>query len=262
RLRRTDPPLARKGISTGFDKSSMAAPAHYGNDRLFVYLRLDGEDNNELDTAMTAIESSGQPVVRLGLRDVFDIGAEFFRWEMATAVAGSILGINPFDQPNVQAAKGMTENVLEQYESAGELPAMEDPGSIKDLLNMVGPGDYLAIMAYVPQTPELDLALDRLRHKITERHGIATTMGYGPRFLHSTGQLHKGGPSSGLFLQFTADHPKDIDIPGTPFTFGVLADAQAVGDLRALKSSNRRAIRVNLGSDFEGAILRLLDEMS
>lgn len=240
----------------------MAAPAHYGNDRLFVYLRLDGEDNNELDTAMTAIESSGQPVVRLGLRDVFDIGAEFFRWEMATAVAGSILGINPFDQPNVQAAKGMTENVLEQYESAGELPAMEDPGSIKDLLNMVGPGDYLAIMAYVPQTPELDLALDRLRHKITERHGIATTMGYGPRFLHSTGQLHKGGPSSGLFLQFTADHPKDIDIPGTPFTFGVLADAQAVGDLRALKSSNRRAIRVNLGSDFEGAILRLLDEMS
>ena len=237
-------------------------PDHYGDDRLFVYLRLHGDANDEPDKAMKAIESSGQPVVRLDLRDKYDVGAEFFRWEMATAVAGSILGINPFDQPNVQAAKDMTESVLGQYESSGELPAMEDPSSLRELLAMGGPGDYLAIMAYLPQTPEVDLALDALCRKVMEQHGIATTMGYGPRFLHSTGQLHKGGPGSGLFLQLTAEHAEDISIPGAPFTFGVLADAQAVGDLRALRGSGRRAVRVNLGSDPEEAIRRLVQGLA
>ena len=139
---------------------------------------------------------------------------------------------------------------------------MEDAGYLGDLLSMGGPGDYLAIMAYVPQTSELDQALDALRRKVTERHGIATTMGYGPRFLHSTGQLHKGGPGSGLFLQLTANHAEDVAIPGAPFTFGVLADAQAVGDLRALRGSERRAVRVDLGSNPEDAIRRLVDELA
>lgn len=239
----------------------LGPPDHYGGDRLFVYLRLDGDDNDETDELMTSIESSGQPVVRLVLRDKYDLGAEFFRWEMATAVAGSILGINPFDQPNVQAAKDMTESVLDQYGSSGKLPAMEDPGSLADLLAMSGPADYLAIMAYVPQTPEFDLALDALRRKVTERHSIATTMGYGPRFLHSTGQLHKGGPTSGLFLQFTTEHAQDIAIPGAPFTFGVLADAQAIGDLNALRAAGRRVVRVDLGAQPAEAIRRLVSEL-
>ena len=239
----------------------VGSPDHYGDDRLFVYLRLDGDDNGESDEAIEAIEASGQPVVRLDLRDKYDLGAEFFRWELATAVAGSIIGINPFDQPNVQAAKDMTESVLGQFESSGELPAMEDSALLGKLLEMAGPGDYLAIMAYVLQTPGVDQALDALRRKVTERYGIATTVGYGPRFLHSTGQLHKGGPASGLFLQITTEHVQDLAIPGSPFTFGVLADAQAVGDLQALRASGRRAVRVDAGSSPEVGIRRMAGEL-
>ena len=237
------------------------SPDHYGDDRLFVYLRLDGDANDASDEAIRVIETSGQPVVRLDLGDKYDLGAEFFRWELATAVAGSILGINPFDQPNVQAAKDMTESVLGKYESSGELPEMEKFASLADLLTQGGQGDYLAIMAYIPQTPGIDLALDSLRRRVMERHRIATTLGYGPRFLHSTGQLHKGGPESGLFLQLTADHVGDVDIPGTPFSFGVLADAQATGDIQALRESGRRAVRVDLGSNPVEAIRRMVDEL-
>ena len=139
---------------------------------------------------------------------------------------------------------------------------MEDSTSLGKLLAENRQGDYLAIMAYVRQTPEVDKALDALRRKVTERHGIATTMGYGPRFLHSTGQLHKGGPGSGLFLQLTADHAQDVAIPDAPYTFGVLADAQAVGDLQALRTSERRAVRVDLGSNPEAGILRMADEVA
>ena len=240
---------------------------HYGHDRLFVYLRLDGDDNDETDQTIQAIESSGQPVVHLDLRDKYDLGAEFFRWELATAVASSIFGINPFDQPDVQAAKDMTESVLGQFESSGKLPAPstgsgEDSASLGKLLAEAGPGDYLAIMAYVRQTPEVNQALDALRRRVTEKHGIATTMGYGPRFLHSTGQIHKGGPGSGLFLQLTTDHPQDVAIPDAPYTFGVLADAQAVGDLQALRAAKRRAVRVGLGSNAEMGIRRITDEVA
>ena len=240
---------------------------HYGHDRLFVYLRLDGDDNDETDQTIQAIESSGQPVVHLDLRDKHDLGAEFFRWELATAVASSIFGINPFDQPDVQAAKDMTESVLGQFESSGKLPAPstgsgEDSASLGKLLAEAGPGDYLAIMAYVRQTPEVNQALDALRRRVTEKHGIATTMGYGPRFLHSTGQIHKGGPGSGLFLQLTTDHPQDVAIPDAPYTFGVLADAQAVGDLQALRAAKRRAVRVGLGSNAEMGIRRITDEVA
>ena len=240
----------------------LASPENYGDDRLFVYLRLDGDDNDESDRAIEAIEACGQPVVRLDLRDKYDLGAEFFRWEMATAVAGSIIGINPFDQPNVQAAKDMTESVLGQYESSGKLSAMEDPAPLGQLLAVAGPGDYLAIMAYVAQTPEVDFALDDLRRRVTEKYGIATTMGYGPRFLHSTGQLHKGGPASGLYLQITAEHLQDLAIPGYPFTFGLLADAQAVGDLQALRAAGRRAVRVDVGSSPELGIRRMAEEVA
>jgi len=232
----------------------LGAPNYYGDDRVFVYLRLYGDDNDESDKAVGAIQVSGQPVVRLDLRDVYDIGAEFFRWEMATTIAGSILGINPFDQPNMQAAKDMTENVLGQFERSGQLPAMKETASLDKLLSQAGPGDYLAIMVYIRQTPAIDQALDALRRGVMETHRIATTMGYGPRFLHSTGQLHKGGPGSGLFLQLTGDHVQDLAIPNDPFTFGVLTDVQAVGDLQALRTSGRRSVRVNLGSDQEAAI--------
>ena len=240
----------------------LTSPNHYGGDRLFVYLRLDGDNNDESDRAVQAIQESGQPLVRLNLMDKYDVGAEFFRWEMATAVAGSILGINPFDQPNVQAAKDMTDSVLGQFERSGELPPMEASSSLGDLLSQGGPGDYLVIMAYIRQTPQVDQALDDLRRKVTARHGIATTMGYGPRFLHSTGQLHKGGPGSGLFLQLTREHAHDLTIPGAPYTFGVLADGQAVGDLRALLASLRRAVRVDLGTNPEAAIRGMVGEVA
>ena len=240
----------------------LAAPDRYGADRLFVYLRLEGDDNAATDATIEEVQLSGQPVVRLDLRDRYDVGAEFFRWEMATAVAGAVLGIQPFDQPNVQAAKDMTDVVLGQFESRDELPEMAASGSLHELMADAKPGDYLSIMAYVQQTPEVDKALDGLRRKITERHGIATTLGYGPRFLHSTGQLHKGGPSSGLFLQLTGDYGRDVSIPGQAFTFGVLADAQALGDLQALQASQRRAARVHLGSDVPAGILALAGEVA
>jgi transaldolase/glucose-6-phosphate isomerase len=240
----------------------LSAPGNYGKDRFFVYLRLEGDDNSGADAAIDAIEASGQPVVRLDLRDRYELGAELFRWEFATVVAGAILGINPFDQPNVQAAKEMTESVLRQYTASGRLPSSEAPASFKDLVAGAGPGDYLAIMAYLRQTPEADSALDGLRRKVMERYGIATTFGYGPRFLHSTGQLHKGGPNSGLFLQLTADHQGDVPIPGERYTFGILADAQAVGDLEALQAAGRRVARVHLGSCVEAGILGLADELA
>ena len=240
----------------------LVATSSYGDDRLFVYLRLDGDDNSDIDAAIDAIESSGQPVVRLALRDKHDLGGEFFRWELATAVAGSVLDIHPFDQPNVQAAKDMTESVLQQFDTSGELPPVDTAVSVSQLLSVVRPGNYLAIMAYLQQTPEVDRALSGFRREVAERHGVATTSGYGPRFLHSTGQLHKGGPPSGLFLQLTADHKKDLAIPGQPYTFGVLADAQALGDLRALQVLRRRVARVHLGPEHAEGIDKLAAELA
>ena len=215
-------------------------PARYSDDRLFVYLRMEGDDNTVADAAIAGIESSGQPVLRLELRDRHDLGAEFFRWEFATAVAEAILGIHPFDQPNVQQAKDLTGQVLQEYQASGRLPQVEVASSVTGLLSQARPGDYLAIMTYVRQTPETDRALADLRRRVMERNGIATTLGYGPRFLHSTGQLHKGGPNTGLFLQVTADREEDLPIPGEPYSFGVLANAQALGDRRALRSARRQ----------------------
>jgi hypothetical protein len=167
------------------------------------------------------------------------------------------LGIHPFDQPNVQATKDLTVRVLQEYQVSGRLPAVTTSRSFADLLAEARQGDYLAIMAYVRQTPEVDQALAELRRKVTEQYRIATTLGYGPRLLHSTGQLHKGGPNTGLFLQLTADHEKDLPIPGEPYTFGVLADAQALGDLQTLQSLGRRVVRIHLSSG-DGATIRTL----
>ena len=224
----------------------LLGPAHYGDDRVFAYLRLDGDDAQASDDAVAALEAVGHPVLRFTLRDRADLAAEFYRWEFATAVAGAVLGVNPFDQPNVQTAKDKTAEVLSAYERDGALPETPSTLSVVELLAQAAPGDYLCIMAYVHQTPDVDAALASLRLRVMQGHAIATTSGYGPRFLHSTGQLHKGGPASGLFLQITTDHPNDIDVPGQGYSFGTLADAQALGDLQALQAAGLRVARVRL----------------
>ena len=240
----------------------LLTPASYGDDRFFVYLRVGKDDNDGTDAVVEGIESSGQPVVRLDLRDVYDLGAEFFRWEFATAVAGAVIGVNPFDQPDVQAAKDRTDAVLQEFQSSGALPALEPTASLGELLSAAGPGDYLAIMAYIHGTTQADRALQDFRREVTERYAIPTTLGYGPRFLHSTGQLHKGGPASGIYLQLTADVDADVEIPGELYTFAVLADAQALGDLRALQSSGRRVARVHLGAEPSVAIRGLHHQLT
>ena len=242
------------------------APAEqYGQDRWFVYLRAGWNDAEETDPKMAKIQSAGYPVLELRLSDHYDLGAEFFRWQFATAVAGSLLGVNPFDQPDVQGSKDNTDRVLDSYRREGSLPVLAESGSAPELIKGAQPTDYLAIMAFIEQTDETDVLLGRIRRRVLERHGIATTLGYGPRFLHSTGQLHKGGPSSGLHLQLTQsrseDGGSDLEIPGAAYTFRTLSQAQALGDLNALASLGRRTARVNLGSDPAAGLDRILREL-
>ena len=225
-----------------------------------MHVRLSGGDNAAADVGLERIRDAGHPVITLELDDVYDVGAEFFRWEMATAVAGHLLGIQPFDQPNVQQAKDVTSRVLETYVNEGALPDA-DEGSVTGLLGEAAEGDYLSIMAYVEETDGVTNAVNMLRQYAMRKHRIATTLGYGPRFLHSTGQLHKGGPNTGLFLQMAADVRSDIPIPGERFGFGTLAAAQAIGDYEALKETGRRVVRINLGKDAEAAVLRLLGSL-
>ena len=229
----------------------------YGDDRLFVHLRLDGDDNAANDSAMERVAAEGHPVIRLDLRDAYDLGAEFFRWEFATAVAGSILSINPFNQPSVQAAKDETERLLTEYRATGKLPDVAASDSLADLLSKASPGDYVALLAYLPEAPAIDEALGEVRARIARRYGVATTFGYGPRYLHSTGQLHKGGPDNGLFAVLTAPTGDDIPVPGETHTFGVLAEAQALGDLRALQGLGRRVARLQLGAEPAAGIAKL-----
>ena len=242
----------------------LESPDAYGADRLFVQLRLADDDSPEAESAdrgMAQLESAGHPTVRLELSDAYDLGAEFYRWEYATAIAGHILGIHPFDQPDVQGAKDRTVSVLERYQDDGKLPAQgsDDAGRLPELLSQSNPGDYLAIMAYLPDGDGVDAAIYELRRRVMAKRAIATTAGYGPRFLHSTGQLHKGGPDSGIFLQLTQEHAADLDIPGWPFSFGTLADAQALGDLQALRNLGRRAVSIRLEGNPADAIRRLAD---
>jgi transaldolase/glucose-6-phosphate isomerase len=220
----------------------LGPPAVYGDDRVFVSMVLGGEADTGVEARLAELEQAGHPVVHLKLDDRFDLGQEYFRWEFATAVAGAVLRINPFDQPNVAESKANTKAVL----AKGSTPSpAASAAEIETFLAAVKPGDYLAIMAYLPPTPENDRQLAAIRLRLRDRLKVATTLGYGPRFLHSTGQLHKGGPPVGHFLQITERMVDELPIPGVPFGFGRLEAAQAEGDLVALRARGRPAIRVD-----------------
>jgi len=240
----------------------------YGPDRLFVQLRLKGAD--ELNAALGALERAGHPVVRIDLQDLYDLGAQFFLWEMTTAVAAHLLEINPFDQPNVESAKVRAREMMKAYSETGTLPEdrAEAPegGVLDEFLRQAGPGDYVCLQAYVKPTEATSARLQQLRVRIRDRCRVATTVGYGPRFLHSTGQLHKGDGGAGLFIQFTNTPGRDAAIPDkagrepSAVSFGILKMAQALGDKQALKDNRRRVIRINLGTDVPADLERLLSE--
>ena len=234
-------------------------PGAYGQDRLFVYLRPDGK--SDADAPMDRLAEAGHPVMRIDLGDRCDLGGEFFRWEYATAVAGSMLDVHPFDQPDVQGAKDNTDALLETFHRDGRLPDRPPSGSLAALLQQAGPGDYLAITPYIPMDDETDELLCEIRDRVMRKHGIATTTGYGPRYLHSTGQLHKGGPSSGLYLQLTMGAHRELPIPGQQYGFDTLARAQAIGDYQALSNLGHRIITVDLGDDIKGGLRRLIDQV-
>ena len=234
-------------------------PCCYGNDRLFVFI--ETASCGDIMSAVSRLEQFGHPVARLQLNDCSDLGAEFYRWEYATAVAGSILDVHPFDQPDVQGAKDNTDGLLDIFLRDGRLPEPAPSGSIGDLLAQARPGDYLAITPYTRMEPEIDGLLGELRARVMRQNRIATTMGYGPRYLHSTGQLHKGGPGTGLFLQLTAGPLEYLAIPGQQYGFDTLAAAQAIGDYRALSNLGRRVINVDLGRDIASGLRRLLEEI-
>ena len=248
---------------------ALGDPAVYGADRLFVYLRLAGADaaQGAHDAALAALAAAGHPVVTIRLHDLYDVGGQFFLWELATAVAGHLLGIQPFDQPNVESAKVLARQMVATYHELGRLPedtpAPLSSTALRAFLAASRPGDYIALQAYVPPTPATTAALNALRLALRDRLHLATTVGYGPRFLHSTGQLHKGDGNNGLFIQFTADVLQDAPIPdeagaaASGMSFGVLIQAQALGDGQALRDAGRRVIRFHLGTDVVGGLERL-----
>jgi len=232
-------------------------PAAYGTDRLFVYLRLKGDANTALDRHVQALAKAHHPVLQFDLRDRYDLGAEFFRWEFATAVAGHLLGIHPFDQPNVQESKDNTNRVLGDFQSTGRLPELPNSSptqAAQDLSSHLKPGAYVSILAYTTPSRPFETAVRRLRQVLVSRHHVTTTFGYGPRYLHSTGQLHKGGPNTGVFLELVDRMTPDLGIPDKSFSFGTLAQAQAAGDWESLRAHHRHAIRVQLGSNHAGAV--------
>ena len=260
----------------------LGAPGVYGNDRLFVHIGV-GAPAADTDSKLRALEAAGHPVVRRRLNDLLDVGEEFYLWEMATAVAGAIIGINSFDQPNVQESKDNTKHFLEVYKKNGSLPDQElgsegrglkaycDAETIAELgsgvsiegfvtahLSRAHASDYIAMLDYIMETPEHEDLIQAIRTHLRDALHVATTTGYGPRFLHSTGQLHKGGPASGVFIQVTADNVVDVPLPNEAFTFSVLKQAQALGDFQSLASRHRRAIRLHLGTDVAAGLATLL----
>jgi transaldolase/glucose-6-phosphate isomerase len=268
------------------DGEAIGPPGVYGNDRLFVYLRLDSGADPAQDAAVDALEHAAQPVVRIDVADIYDIGQEFFRWEMAVAIAGAIIGINPFDQPDVEASKVETRALTSAYERTGAMPAdspiyqesgislFTDAGNAGALenglggdrslagylrahLNRLEEGDYFAILAYLAMNQTHRDALQAMRHAVRDRSRVATCLGFGPRFLHSTGQAYKGGPNSGVFLQITCDDAKDIAVPGQKYSFGVVKAAEARGDFAVLVERERRALRVHLGADVTAGLSAL-----
>jgi transaldolase/glucose-6-phosphate isomerase len=274
-----------KGI-VPIDREALAPPELYGSDRVFAYLRLDTAPDAAQDAKVTALEQAGHPIVRISLADAYDVGPEFFRWEIATAVAGSIIGINAFNQPDVEASKVATRNLTTEYEKTGSLPAQtpileeggiklftdsknadalaKAAGSDKSLagylrahLQRVGAGDYFALLAYIEMNAGHESLLQELRHTVRDKKRVATCLEFGPRFLHSTGQAYKGGPNSGVFLQVTCDDAADLPVPGQKYTFGVVKAAQARGDFQVLAERGRRALRVHLGRDVASGLARL-----
>jgi transaldolase/glucose-6-phosphate isomerase len=243
------------------------APGEYSTDRLFAYFRLKGEIDPQQEKLVSELKKLGHPIITFQLSDRFDIGEEFYRWEFATAVAGSILEIDPFDQPNVQESKDNTNKLLKVIQEKGQLPD-EEPALVKPPLSLFATeaGNnladaiqaflrqadedcYFAIMAFLPESESLTEDFQEFRQFISTITRLPTTLGYGPRFLHSTGQFHKGGKNNGLFLQLTWKHREDAQIPEEPYTFGQFQDAQARGDLQALLRHDRRVLRIDLGED-------------
>jgi transaldolase/glucose-6-phosphate isomerase len=278
------------------DREELGAPEVYGNDRIFAYLRLESGPDAAQDAKVVTIEKVGQPVVRIAVSDTYTLGQEFFRWEIATAVAGSILGINAFNQPDVEASKIVTKQLTSEYERTGSLPPekplLEEAGfklftddrNAADLakaaaagpssgsspetplknylrahLARLGTGDYFAVLAYVEMNAEHESLLQTLRMTVRDRKRVATCLGFGPRFLHSTGQAYKGGPNSGVFLQITCDDAKDLPVPGQKYTFGVVKAAQARGDFQVLADRKRRALRMHLGSNVKAGLTKLTE---
>jgi transaldolase/glucose-6-phosphate isomerase len=267
------------------DLEPLGGPASYGQDRVFAYMRLEGGADAAQDAAIDAIEAAGHPVVRIKLSDKKYLGQEFFRWEIAIATAGSILGIDPFDQPDVEASKIKTRALTDAYEQTGTLPSespflkdegialFADPANVAALqkaasaqtldaviaahLGRLGVGDYCALLAYIERTKAHTATLTGLRRKVRDSKKVATCVGFGPRFLHSTGQAYKGGPNSGVFLQITCDDAKDLAVPGQTYSFGTVKAAQARGDFDVLAERGRRALRVHLGADVDAGLARL-----
>jgi transaldolase / glucose-6-phosphate isomerase len=266
------------------DREPLGAPEVYGNDRVFAYVRLDTAPDREQDGKIAALEKAGHPVVRISMADVYDLGQEFFRWEIATAVAGSIIGINAFNQPDVEASKVATRALTSEYEKTGSLPPekpfFEDSGIklftdaknaealakagdqslagyIRAHLSRIGSGDYFALLAYLQMNEDHENRLQTMRQAVRDRKKVATCLGFGPRFLHSTGQAYKGGPNSGVFLQITCDDAVDLPVPGQKYTFGVVKAAQARGDFQVLAERERRALRVHLGKDLRSGFSKL-----
>jgi glucose-6-phosphate isomerase len=267
------------------DDEELGSPEVYGRDRVFVYVRLASSPDPEQDTAVDALEKAGQPIVRITLNGTIGLGQEFFRWEIATAVAGSILGINAFNQPDVEASKKATRKLTAAFEETGELPK-EEPilqeaelelftdganekviateamsrtfeGYLAAYLRRIHPGDYFAVNAYLEMNDENRRELQAIRNAIRDWKRVATTLGFGPRFLHSTGQLHKGGPNTGVFLQITSEDAEDLPVPGQKYTFGVLKRFQAQGDFEVLADRKRRVLRVHIGTDVRAGLQQL-----
>jgi glucose-6-phosphate isomerase len=269
-----------KGI-TPVDREAIGSPEVYGNDRIFAYIRYTGAVDTEADAALgakvAALSAVGHPVIDIEIAGLYEIFGQFFTWEVATAVAGLVMGINPFNQPDVEAAKIETRALMDSYEQTGKLPqrdpVLEDAGIkvyateayaaelkktapnqtlasyLRAHLGQIHAGDYFASLAYLPMFSDHEAAIQGLRHKVRDAKRVATCLGFGPRFLHSTGQDYKGGPNTGVFLEITGDHSVDVEIPGKKYSFGVVIDAQAAGDLAVLESRGRRALRVHLAGD-------------
>ncbi len=273
--------LGKQGIGVvPVEGERVGEPEAYGTDRVFVHLALPGSNEGEEAERLQRLAALGHPVIRLELAERMDIGQEFFRWELATAVAGHLLGVNPFDEPNVQESKNNTTALLQTYQAEGALPA-ESPAAEEEILSLYGEcqgetvgealrgflnqvkiGDYVVLMAYLPQDSATQGRLNAIRHAVRAATKAATTVGFGPRFLHSTGQLHKGGPNTAVCLQITADISVEVSIPGSPYSFGTFIGAQAIGDVRSLQGHGRRVVRVHLGADYVQGLAALAQALA